>query len=44
MTCNPDSETQDDRFPLSQTGEMPAVGLGHVPAQEAMHDQIMGLR
>jgi hypothetical protein len=38
MTCNPDSETQDDRFPLSQTGEMqmPAVGLGHVPSQAGM--------
>jgi hypothetical protein len=36
--CNPDSETQDDRFLLSQTGEMqmPAVGLGQMPAQEAM--------
>jgi hypothetical protein len=38
MACNPDSETHDDRFPLSQTGEMqiPAVGLGHVPAQATM--------
>jgi hypothetical protein len=37
-TCNPDSETQDDRFPLSQTGEMqmPAVGFGQIPAQAAM--------
>lgn len=37
ITCNPDSETQDGRFPLSQTGEMqmPAVGLGQIPAQAA---------
>jgi hypothetical protein len=37
-TCNPDSETQDGRFSLSQTGEMqmPAVGLGQIPAQAAM--------
>jgi len=46
MTCNPDSETQDDRFPLSQTEEMqmPTVGLGQMPAQAAMQGQIMGLR
>jgi hypothetical protein len=33
-TCNPDSETQDGRFPLSQTGEMQmlAVGLGQISA------------
>jgi hypothetical protein len=43
-TCNPDSETQDDRFPLSQTGEiqMPAVGLGKIPAQAAMQGQHRG--
>lgn len=37
MTCNPDSETLDGRFPLSHTGEMqmPAVGLGQIPAQAA---------
>jgi hypothetical protein len=46
MTCKPDSETQDDRFPLSQTEEMqmPTVGLGQMPAQAAMQGQIMGLR
>jgi hypothetical protein len=46
MTCNPDSETQDGRFPLSQTREMqmPAVGLGQIPAQAAMHGQILGAR
>ncbi|XP_062162130.1 uncharacterized protein LOC133869188 [Alnus glutinosa] len=46
MTCNPDSETQDCRFPLSQTGEMqmPAVGLGQIPAQAAMQGQILGPR
>jgi hypothetical protein len=46
LTCNPDNKTQDNRFPLSQTGEMqmPAVGLGHVPAQAAMQGQIIGLR
>jgi hypothetical protein len=46
MACNPNNETQDERFPLSQTGEMqiPAVGLGHVPAQAAMQGQIMGFR
>jgi hypothetical protein len=45
-TCNPDSETQDSRFPLSQTEEMqmPAVGLGQIPAQAAMHGQILGAR
>jgi hypothetical protein len=45
-TCNPDSETQDGRFPLSQTGEMqmPAVGLGQIPAQAAMQGQILGAR
>jgi hypothetical protein len=44
--CNPDSETQDDRFLLSQTGEMqmPAMGLGQTPAQAAMQRQMMGLR
>jgi hypothetical protein len=38
MPCGSDSETQDDRFPLPQTGEMqmPAMGLGQ--------SQIMGLR
>jgi hypothetical protein len=46
MTCNPDSETQDGRFPLSQTGEMqmPVVGLGQILAQAAMQGQIMGAR
>jgi hypothetical protein len=46
MTCNPDSETKDGRFPLSQTGEMQmsAVGLGQIPAQAAMQGQIMGPR
>jgi hypothetical protein len=46
MACNLDSETQDERFHLSQTGEMQilAVGLGHVPAQAAMQGQIMGFR
>jgi hypothetical protein len=46
MMCNPDSETQDSRFPLSQTGEMqmPAVGLGQIPAQRAMQGQILGAR
>jgi len=45
-TCNPDSEMQDGRFPLSQTGEMqmPAVGLGQIPAQAAMQGQILGAR
>jgi hypothetical protein len=45
-TCNPDSETQDCRLPLSQTGEMqmPAVGLGQIPAQAAMQGQILGPR
>jgi len=44
--CNPDSETQDDRVLLSQTGEMqmPDVGLGQIPANLAMQGQIMGLR
>jgi hypothetical protein len=46
MTCNHDSETHDDRFHLSQTGEMqmPTMGLGQMPAQTAMQGQIMGLR
>jgi hypothetical protein len=46
MPCGSDSETQDDRFPLLQTGEMQmsAVGLGQMPAQAAMQGQIMGLR
>jgi hypothetical protein len=46
MPCGSHSETQDDRFPLPQTGEMqmPAVGLGQMPAQAAMQGQIMGLR
>jgi hypothetical protein len=46
MPCGSDSETQDDRFPLPQTGEMqmPAVGLGQMPAQAMMQGQIMGLR
>jgi hypothetical protein len=46
MPCGSDSETQDDRFPLPQTGkmQMPAVGLGQMPAQAAMQGQIMGLR
>jgi hypothetical protein len=46
MPCGSDSETQDDRFPLSQTREMqmPTVGLGQMSAQAAMHGQIMGLR
>ncbi|XP_062171470.1 uncharacterized protein LOC133877245 isoform X2 [Alnus glutinosa] len=46
MTCNPDSETQDVGFPLSQTGEMqmPAMGLGQIPAQAAMPGQILGPR
>jgi hypothetical protein len=36
--CNPDSETQDDRVLLSQTGEMqmPDVGLGPIPAHLEM--------
>jgi hypothetical protein len=44
--CNPDSETQDDRFLLSQTSEMQisAVGLGQMPAQAVMQGQMMGLR
>jgi hypothetical protein len=43
-TCNPDSETQDGRFPLSQTGEMqmPTVGFGQIPAQATMQGQILG--
>jgi hypothetical protein len=34
MPCGPDSETQDDRFPLSQPREiqMPAAGLRQMPA------------
>jgi len=46
MPCGSDSETQDDRFPLPQTGEMQmsAVGLGQMPAQAATQGQIMGLR
>jgi hypothetical protein len=46
MACNPDSETQDERFDLSQTWEIqiPAVGLGHVSAQAAIQGQIMGFR
>jgi hypothetical protein len=45
-TCNPDSETQDGRLPLSQTGEMqmPDVGLRQIPAQGAMQGQILGAR
>jgi hypothetical protein len=45
-TCNPDSETQDGRFPLSQIGEMqmPAVGFGQIPAQATMQGQILGAR
>jgi hypothetical protein len=33
-TCGPNSETQDDRFPLSQPREMqmPATGLRQMPA------------
>jgi hypothetical protein len=32
--CGSESETQDDEFPMSQTGEMqmPAMGLGQMPA------------
>jgi hypothetical protein len=46
MTCNPDSETQDDRFPLSQTGKMQmlAAGSGQIPAQAVMQGQIMEAR
>lgn len=44
--CNPDSERQDERFPVAQPWEMqiPAVGLGHVPAQVAVQGHMMGLR
>jgi hypothetical protein len=46
MPCGTDSETHDDRFPLPQTEEMqmPAVGLGQMPAQTVIQGQIMGLR
>jgi hypothetical protein len=46
MPCGSDSETQYDRFPLPQTGEilMLFVGLGQMPEQAAMQGQIMGLR
>jgi hypothetical protein len=42
--CNPDSETQDDKFPLSQPGEMqmPATGLRQMPALAESHSQAPG--
>jgi hypothetical protein len=45
MPCGYNSETQDDRFPLLQTGEMQmsAVGLGQMPALVAMQGQMPAL-
>jgi hypothetical protein len=46
MPCGHDSETQDDRFPLSQPGEMqmPATGLRQMPAPAESQGQVPGER
>jgi hypothetical protein len=42
--CRSDSETQDDRFPLSQPREMqmPATGLRQMPAPTKRHGPVPG--